>query len=139
MKKDMLLKRLFCVACALLSVFTLWNDLRDLFTGKGADSGILLSLIGLIATGHLFLHPEKLKWKDLGESWGVHLGVFLSVGGILYCLFFLFFGMLAGYPENWKLLCLVSGVIAVIGCFILFPLKLRKREIPEEKTWKRNE
>ena len=139
MKKDILLTRLFCIVGALLSLFRIWNDAQDLFNGRGADSSILLGLIGLIAAGYLFFHPEELKWQNVGKGWRLSIGAFLFAGGGALCVVYLLLGMTLGYPESWKVICLVSGAAAVIGVFILFPLKLRKREIPEEKTWKKNQ
>ena len=126
MKKDIILKRIFCFALILLGLFGLWNDFQDLLGGKGADTGSLLSLLGIAVAGYLFIHPEKLEWNDVGTAWRIWLGVFMSLVGGGICVAYLFFGLKFGYPENWKLICGVSAIVAVVGVFILFPEKLKK-------------
>ena len=139
MKRDRLLARLFCIAGALLALFRLWTEAQDLFNGRGANSSILLYLIGLIAAGYLFFHPEEVKWQELGKGYRLSVGGFLFVGGGLFCVVYLLLGINLGYPENWKMLSLVSGLLSVVGFFILSPKKLRKGARPEEEEWKRNQ
>jgi len=122
MRKDIILKRIFCFACILLGAYNLWKDFQDLLARNVATTGSLLSLILIGWACYLFRYPEKLKWKEVGIA-NVAYIVVLSV---LLCIVFLLLGLNFGYPENWKFLCAVWAVVAIIGIFILLLAKTKK-------------
>ena len=125
MKKDMILKRVYCVGLAALSGYGLFHDLRDMVTGVGLDTGMFLSLIGLIGAVYFFLHPEKLVLEKLDYSLRAYFGAILNVGGGLFCVFYLFAGIKFGWPENWKAICAVMGFLSVTG-YLLLPFERKK-------------
>ena len=130
MTKDLFIKRLFCFFVGILSMSGLFRDFRDLLAGNGMDSGSLLSLIGVAGAVYYTLHPEKLEWGNLKTATRIYFGALLSIGGGLFCAAYLFFGIKFGYPENWKMICAVSGILAVFGFFMLPFDKGKKEESP---------
>ena len=118
MRKDIILKRIFCFACILLGAYNLWKDFQDLLAGK-ATTGSLLCLILIGWACYLFRYPEKLKWKDVG----IANVAYIVVVAILLCEVFLLCGLKLGCPQNWKFLCAVCAVIAMIGFFVLLLAK----------------
>ena len=48
MKKDLLITRLYCAACALLSVYDIVKKWQNMLNGRGLNSNIILSGICLI-------------------------------------------------------------------------------------------
>lgn len=122
MKKNIILKRIFCFVCILLGVVDLWNDFQDLLAGRGTHTGSLLSLLLIGWACYLFCCPEKLKWKDIGLANVAYIAI---ISGLL-CVVYLFLGLNLGYPENWKLFSIVCAMAAVSGIFILLLLKSKK-------------
>ena len=127
MKKDLLIKRLYCAACALLSVYGIVRQWQNMLSGRGLSSNIILSGICLIAAGYYFFHPEKIQWKDVAQSHRIGFAVFLNIGCGLLCLFYLFFGIKTGWPENWKMLSAVTGLLSV-GGFMMLPFERNKKK-----------
>ena len=122
MRKDIILKRIFCFACILLGAYTLWKDFQDLLARNVATTGSLLSLILIGWACYLFRYPEKLKWKEVGIANVAYIVVF----SVLLCIVFLLLGLNLGYPENWKFLCAVCAVVAVISAFLLLLVKSKR-------------
>lgn len=127
MKKEMIVKRVYCAILAALSGYGLFNHLRDMVTGVALDTGMFLSMIGLIAGGYFFLHPEKLVLEKLDYSLRAYFGAILNVGGGLFCVFYLFAGIKFGWPENWKAICAVMGFLSVTG-YLLLPFERGKKD-----------
>lgn len=125
MKKERILKRGYCAILAALSGYGLFNHLRDMVTGVALDTGMFLSLIGLIGAVYFFLHPEKLVLEKLDYSLRAYFGAILNVGGGLFCVFYLFAGIKFGWPENWKAICAVMGFLSVTG-YLLLPFERKK-------------
>lgn len=121
MKRDIIIKRIFCFACILLGAYNLLKDFQNLLVGNGPKTGMLLSLILIGSACYLFRYPEKLKWKEVGIA---DLAYIVVLSGLL-CVFFLVCGMIFGHPESWKFLCVVWAVVAMIGIFILLLVKKR--------------
>ena len=115
MKQIMSPKRVYCAVLIALFLYGIWNDLRDIVLKSYFDTGIFLSLIGLIWAVQLFLHPEKLNWKIEGKGWLVSLCVICG----LFCVVYLILGLSTGHPEKWKILCGVSGAVSVGSALIL--------------------
>ena len=115
MKKDVFLKRFYCAAIAVLCLFRIWNDLRDMVLGSRFDTGIILSVIALAWAVHVFFHPEKLNWKAEQKSLVVYTTV---ISGLLFVAY-LCFGLWLHYPDNWVTICSVSGAISAGGIVIL--------------------
>ena len=119
MKKDLLIKRLYCAACALLSVCGIVKQWQNMLDGRGLSSNIILSGICLIAAGYYFFHPEKITWKNVADAHRMSMIVWLTFGCGILCLGYLFFGIKFGYPENWKMLCAVTGMLSLGGYLML--------------------
>ena len=127
MKKDLFLKRLYCTALAALFIYSIVKQWQNMLDGRGLNSSIIISGIGLIAAGYYFFHPEKIEWKDVAQSHRIGFAVFLNVGCGLLCLFYLFFGIKTGWPENWKILSAVTGLLSV-GGFMMLPFERNKKK-----------
>ena len=127
MKKDLLLKRLYCAACALLSVYGIVRQWQNMLSGRGLSSNIILSGICLIAAGYYFFHPEKIRWKNVADAHRMSMIVWLTFGCGFLCLAYLFFGTKFGYPENWKMICTVTGMLS-LGGYLMLTLENKKKD-----------
>ena len=127
MKKEIFLKRLYCAACALLSVFGIVMDFQKMLAGRGLDSDIILSGICLIAAGYYFFHPEKIKWKNVADAHRMGMIVWLTFGCGFLCLGYLFFGTKFGYPENWRTICTVTGMLS-LGGYLMLTFENKKKQ-----------
>ena len=87
MKKDVILKRIFCFACILLGLVSLWKDFQELLAFRRADTGSLLSIILIGYLCYMIRYPEKLKWKEVILANVSYLTVF---SGLLCVVFFCF-------------------------------------------------
>ena len=127
MKKDLLIKRLYCAACALLSVYGIVRQWQNMLSGRGLSSNIILSGICLIAAGYYFFHPEKIRWKNVADAHRMSMIVWLTFGCGFLCLAYLFFGTKFGYPENWKMICTVTGMLS-LGGYLMLTLENKKKD-----------
>ena len=127
MKKDLLIKRLYCAACALLSVYGIVKQWQNMLSGRGLSSNIILSGICLIAAGYYFFHPEKIRWKNVADAHRMSMIVWLTFGCGFLCLAYLFFGTKFGYPENWKMICTVTGMLS-LGGYLMLTLENKKKD-----------
>ena len=125
MKKDVILKRVYCAVLAALSGYGLFHDLRDMVTGVALDTGMFLRLIVVIGGVYFFLHPEKMNLEKLDYGFRAYVGAMLNVGGGLFCVGYLFFGTQFGYPEHWKAICAVTAFLSVTG-YLLLPFERKK-------------
>ena len=126
MKKDMIVKRIYCAALAALLLYGLSNDVRGMLSQSVFDTGMILRLMGLVCAGYFFLHPQKLNWGKVDYGTRVGIGAFLNVGGGFLCAGYLFFGIKFGYPENWKIICAVTAFLSVTG-YLILPFERRKK------------
>lgn len=122
MKKNIILKRIFCVVCILLGVVSLWKDFQDLLASRGASTGSFLSIILIGYACYIFRYPKKLKWKVVMLANVTYITI---LSGLL-CVVYLLLGLNLGYPENWKFFSVICAVVAMTGIFILFLVKLKK-------------
>ena len=127
MKKDVILKRIYCALLAALSGYFLFLDVRDMVTGAGLDTGLFLNLICLTGACYFFLRPEKLTWGKVAYAWRARIGAFLNIVCGLLCVGYLFFGTQFGYPENWKTICAMTGFLSVTG-YLILPFERGKKE-----------
>ena len=127
MKKDVILKRVYCAVFAALLLYGLSNDVRGILTGEVFDTGIFLRMIGLGCAGYFFLNPEKLTAGKMDYGTRIGIGAFLNVGGGLLCAGYLFFGTQFGYPEHWKSICAVTAFLSVTG-YLILPFERRKKD-----------
>ena len=123
MKKDIILKRIFCVVCILLGLVSLWNDFQNLLAGRGTDTGSLLSIILIGYACYMFCYPEKLKWREVTLA---NVAYYITIFSGLLCVVYLLLGLSLGCPENWKFLCAVCAVAAMIGIFVLLWIKSKR-------------
>ena len=127
MKKDLFIKRLYCAALAALFVYSIVKYWQNMLDGRGLNSSIIVSGIGLIAAGYYSFHPEKIRWKDVADAHRIHMILWLTFGCGFLCLGYLFFGTQFGYPENWKFICAVTGMLS-LGGYLMLTFENKKKE-----------
>ena len=127
MKKDLLIKRLYCAALAALFVYGIVKDWQDMLNGGGMGTNTILSGICLIAAGYYFFHPEKISWKEVADAHRMNMILWLTFGCGFLCLGYLFFGSKFGYPENWKFICTVTGMLS-LGGYLMLTFENKKKD-----------
>ncbi len=127
MKKDLFLKRLYSAALAALFIYSIVKKWQNMLGGRGLDTGIIISGIGLIAAGYYFFHPEKFMWKVVSDARRMRNIVLLTFVSGFLCLFYLYFGVTAGWPEDWNIICILTGLLA-LGGYLMLTFENKKKE-----------
>jgi len=127
MKKDILLKRLYCLSGFLLGILLFCRDFRDMLAGKGFSTSTILVIVGTGAAVYSFFHPEKVVWKQVKKGLQLQLGVWLSAVGLLLLIVYLFLNLTLGISDNWTVVG-IGAVMIIVGGLILFPRKKEGKE-----------